>query len=185
MEICSGHEIDIQCFIFWGTNIQCTFNFCSPAARAGSSIPSSMIPPYPGSNARARDRVQALQAYYQPQQLPNSATMRTPIASGTRRSSSHSGSAQLPPVATSPDQSGGFFLIPSSSSVRNFQEENHLPSRFHAWERDHLPSLSLSQVDRDSGWRAYHQNAGRSDPGTRSSSFRVRHGSDRVPSQNR
>ncbi|KAL2993987.1 hypothetical protein AAZX31_10G142400 [Glycine max] len=154
--------------------------------RAGSSVASSMIPPYPGSNARARDRVQALQAYYQPQQPPNSTTMRTPIASGTRRSSSHNGPAQLAPMATSPDQGGGFFLIPSSSSGRNFQEENHhLPNHFHAWERDHLPSLSLNHVDRDSGWRAYHQATSRSDPATRSSSFRLRHGSDRMPSQNR
>ncbi|KAL5074389.1 hypothetical protein RYX36_013373, partial [Vicia faba] len=87
--------------------------------------------------------------------------------------------------ATSPDQSGGFFLIPSTSSGRNYQEENHLPSRFHAWERDHLPSLSLSQVDRDSSWRPYHQNVNRSDPSMRSSNFRLRHGSDRMPSQNR
>ncbi|KAL2950335.1 hypothetical protein AAZX31_20G222600 [Glycine max] len=154
--------------------------------RVGSSVASSMIPPYPGSNARTRDRVQALQAYYQPQQPPNSTTMRTPIASGTRRSSSHNGSPQLAPITTSSDQSGGFFLIPSSSSGHNFQEENHhLPNHFHAWERDHLPSLSLSHVDRDSGWRAYHQATSRSDPGTRSSSFRLRHGSDRTPSQNR
>ncbi|MCI30445.1 hypothetical protein A2U01_0051654, partial [Trifolium medium] len=144
-----------------------------------------MIPPYPGSNARARDRVQALQAYYQPQQHPNSTTMRTPVSSVPRRASSHSGSTQLAPVATSPDQSGGFFLIPSSSSGRNFQEENHLPSRFHAWERDHLPSLSLGQGDRDSGWRPYHQTANRSDPSNRSGNFRFRHGSDRMPSQNR
>ena len=165
--------------------LQQTFNFCSSAARAGSSMGSSMIPPYPGSNARARDRVQALQAYYQPQQHPNSTTMRAPVSSVARRASSHSGSTQLAPVATSPDQSGGFFLIPSSSSGRNFQEENHLPSRFHAWERDHLPSLSLSQGDRDSGWRPYHQSANRSDPSTRSNNFRLRHGSDRMPSQHR
>lgn len=144
-----------------------------------------MIPPYPGSNARARDRVQALQAYYQQQQPTNSTTMRAPIASGTRRSSSHRGSAQLAPVASSLDQSG-FFFIPSGSSGRNFHEqENHLSNRIHAWERDRLPSLSMSHVDRDSGWGAYHQAASGSDPGTRSSGFRLRHGSERLPSQNR
>ncbi|KAF7805087.1 E3 ubiquitin-protein ligase RFI2-like isoform X1 [Senna tora] len=154
------------------------------SARAGSSAASSMIPPYPGSNARARDRVQALQAYYQQHQPTNSA-MRTPLASGTRRSSSHR-AAQLAPVASSPDQSGGFFLVPSGSSGRNFQEqESHLPSRFHAWERDHLPSLSSNHVDRDSGWVAYHQPASGSDPGIRSSGFRLRHGSERTPTQNR
>ncbi|OIW13040.1 hypothetical protein TanjilG_17600 [Lupinus angustifolius] len=156
----------------------------SSAARAGSSVVSPMIPPYPGSNARARDRVQALQAYYQPQQPPNSTTMWTPIASGTRRSSSHSGSAQIAPVATSPDQNGGFFFIPSSSSGRNFQEDSHLPNRVHAWERDSLPSLSLSHADTDSAWRAYHQAASRSDSSIRSNSFRLRP-SDRMPPQNR
>ncbi|KAI4349948.1 hypothetical protein L6164_010487 [Bauhinia variegata] len=157
----------------------------SSAARAGSSVASSMIPPYPGITARARDRVQALQAYYQQHQPTNSTTIRTPITSGTRRSSNHRGSAQLPPVASSPDQNGGFFFIPSGSSGRNFQEQENLPSRFHAWERDHLPSLSLSHVDRDSGWGAYHQAASGSDPGVRSSSFRARHGTERMPSQNR
>ena len=159
--------------------------FCSSAARAGTSVASSMIPPYPGSNARARDRVQALQAYYQPPQPPSSTTTRTVFASGTRRSSSHSGSAQLAPVASSPDPSGAFLLIPSGSSGRNFQEETHLPSRFQAWERDHLPSLPLNHVDRESSWRPYHQAASGSEPGIRSSSFRSRHGSERLPSQNR
>ncbi|KAL2345662.1 hypothetical protein Fmac_006947 [Flemingia macrophylla] len=157
----------------------------SSAARAGNSVASSMIPPYPGSNARARDRVQALQAYYQPQQPHNSTTIRLPVASSTRRSSSHSGSVQLAPVASSPDQSGGFVYIPSGSSGRNFQEETHLPSRFHAWERDHLPSLALNHVGRESNWRAYHQTARVSDPSVRSSSLRLRHESDRMPSQNR
>ncbi|XP_028770900.1 E3 ubiquitin-protein ligase RFI2 [Neltuma alba] len=156
----------------------------SAAARAGSSAASSMIPPYPGSNARARDRVQALQAYYQ-QHQPTNSVMRTPMSSGTRRSSSHRGSAQLAPVASSPDQGGGFFLVPPGSSGRNFQEENHLPSRFHAWERDPLPSLSSNHVDRDSGWVAYHQPLGGSDPSMRPLGFRLRHGSERMPSQNR
>lgn len=144
-----------------------------------------MIPPYPGSNARARDRVQALQAYYQPQLPHNSATIRTPVASSTRRSSSHSGSVQLAPVASSPDRSAGFVYIPSGSSGHNFQEETHLPSRFHAREREHLPSLPLNHVGRESSWRAYHQTASVSDPSIRSSSFRLRHESDRMPSQNR
>ncbi|KAF1860803.1 hypothetical protein Lal_00000216 [Lupinus albus] len=156
----------------------------SSAVRAGSSVALSTIPQYPGSNARAHDRVQALQAYYQPHQPPNPATMRTHIASGTRRSSSHSGSAQIAPVATSPDQNGGFFFIPSSSSGRNFQEDNHLASHVHALERDPMPSLSLIHADRDSGWRPYHQVARRSDPSIRSSSFRFRP-SDRMPPQNR
>nr|AGZ15397.1 zinc finger RING-type [Phaseolus vulgaris] len=154
------------------------------AARSGNSVAFSMIPPYPGSNARARDRVQAFQAYYQPQRHHNSASVRTPVVSSTRRSSSHSGSVQLPPVASSPDQSSGFVYIPGFAA-HNFQEETHLQSRFHAWERDHLPSLALNHVGRDSSWRAYHQSASVSDPSIRSSSFRLRHESERMPSQNR
>lgn len=154
-------------------------NFCSSTARAGSSAASSMIPSYPGSNARARGRVQALQAYYQ-QYQPNHAVMRTPTASGARRSTSHRGSAQLPPPASSPDQGGGFFLFPPGSSGRNFQEENHLPGRFHVWER--LPAMSSNHVDRD--WVAHHQPLGGSDPSMRSLGSRLRHGSERTPSQN-
>ncbi|BFG36902.1 hypothetical protein CerSpe_231760 [Prunus speciosa] len=158
----------------------------SSSARAGSSVTSSMIPPYPGSNARARDRVQALQAYYQQQQPSNSPTMRTPIIQGARRSSSQRGVAQVGPVASSSDQNGGFYFFPSASSGRNYQEaENPLPNRFHAWERDHLPSFSMNQVDRDQGWAAVHQGGSGSDSAMRGSSFRQRHGSERTPSQNR
>lgn len=157
-------------------------NFCSSVGRPGSSVASSMIPPYPGSNARARDRVQALQAYYQQQQPSNSTSMRTP---STRRTSSHRGLAQVGPVASSSDQTSGFYLVPPG---RNFQEaENPLSNRFHSWERDHLPSFSMPQVDRDSGWGTYHQAAGGSDTSIRSSAyaFRQRHGSERTPAQNR
>ncbi|KAF5454102.1 hypothetical protein F2P56_023790 [Juglans regia] len=157
----------------------------SSGGRQGSVVASSMIPPYPGSNARARDRVQALQAYYQ-QQPNNPTTMRTPIIPGTRRSSSHRGMAQVGPVASSSDQTGPFYIIAPGLSGRNFQEaESPLSNRFHPWERDHLPSFSSSQVDRDSGWGTYHQAAGGSDTGIRSSNFRQRHGSGRTSAQNR
>uniref|UniRef100_A0A5B6ZH19 RING-type domain-containing protein n=1 Tax=Davidia involucrata TaxID=16924 RepID=A0A5B6ZH19_DAVIN len=157
----------------------------SSAARAGSSVASSMIPPYPGSVARARDRVQALQAYFQ--QPSNSPTMRTPVIAGMRRSSSQRGLPQVGPVASSSDQTGGFYFFPSGSSGRNFQEaENSVLNRFHAWDREHLPSFPMSQVDRDQGWGPFHQTAGGSDTAAiRSNSFRQRHGSERMPSQNR
>ncbi|KAE8728474.1 protein RALF-like 1-like [Hibiscus syriacus] len=61
----------------------------SSGARTGNSVVTSLIPPYPGSNARARDRVQALQAYYQPQLPSTLPGLRTPIISSSRRSSSH------------------------------------------------------------------------------------------------
>lgn len=143
-----------------------------------------MIPPYPGSNAnaRARDRVQALQAYYQQQQPSNSPAVRSPMISGTRRS--NRGIAQVGPVASSSDHAGAFYFVPSSTSSRNFQEaENPLHTRFHGWEREHLPSFSINQVDRDSGWSTF--PGGGSDPGMRSSSFRQRHGSERMSSQSR
>ncbi|KDP23470.1 hypothetical protein JCGZ_23303 [Jatropha curcas] len=156
----------------------------SSTARAGSSVNSSMIPPYQGSNARARDRVQALQAYYQ-QQPGNSPAIRTPIISGARRSSSHRGLSQVGTVASSSDQTG-FYFVPPGTSGRNYQEvENPPQTRFRAWEREHLPSFSLSQVDRESSWGAFHQAASGSDAAIRSSSFRQRHGSERMSSQNR
>ncbi|KAA8536830.1 hypothetical protein F0562_029308 [Nyssa sinensis] len=156
----------------------------SSAARAGSSVASSMIPPYPGSAARARDRVQALQAYFQ--QPSNSPTIRTPVISGARRTSNQRGMTQVAPVASSSDQTGGFYFFPPGSSGRNYQEpENSVSNRFHGWEREHLPSFPMSQVDRDPGWGSFHQTTGGSDPAIRSSSFRQRHGSERMPSQNR
>ncbi|GMP40162.1 hypothetical protein CsSME_00010717 [Camellia sinensis var. sinensis] len=155
------------------------------AARAGSSIASSMIPPYPGSVARARDRVQALQAYFQ--QPSNSPPVRTPIMSGTRRSSSHRGVTQVGPVASSSDQTGGFYFFPPASSGRNFPEaENHpMSNRFHVWEREHMNSFPLSQGDRDLGWGPFHQAGGGSDTAIRSTSFRQRYASERMPPQNR
>ncbi|KAL3538179.1 hypothetical protein ACH5RR_001545 [Cinchona calisaya] len=156
----------------------------SSAARAGSSVASSMIPPYPGSVARARDRVQALQAYFQ--QPSNSPTIRTPVMSGSRRSNSHRSVAQVGAVASSSDQTGGLYFFPSSSSGRTYQEaENPLPNRFHAWDHEHLPSFPPSQINRDSSWGPFHQAAGGSDATFRTNSLRQRHGSERMPSQNR
>lgn len=160
--------------------------FHSSGARAGSSVASSLIPPYPGSNARARDRVQALQAYYQQQHPNGSPAIRPPIIPGSRRSGIHRRHAQVGPVASTSDQVGGFYFIPSGASGRNFQEaENLMSTQFHGWERENFPSFSVNQVDRESGWGAFHQAASGSDPGMRSSSFRQRHGSERTSSQNR
>ncbi|XP_038993979.1 E3 ubiquitin-protein ligase RFI2-like isoform X2 [Hibiscus syriacus] len=76
----------------------------SSGARAGSSVAPTLIHPYPGSNARARDRVQALQAYYQPQHPSTSPGIRTPIISSSRRSSSHRSHVQAGSAASSSDQ---------------------------------------------------------------------------------
>ncbi|KAJ8752514.1 hypothetical protein K2173_004802 [Erythroxylum novogranatense] len=154
----------------------------SSNARAGSSIASSLLTPYQGSNARARDRVQALQAYYQ--QPGNSPAIRTPVVSGSRRSSSHRRLSQVGAMASSSDQTG-FYFGPGGTSGRNFQEAENPATRFRAWERDHLPSFSLTQVDRDSSWGAFHQGASGSDSNIRSTSFRQRHCLERMSSQNR
>ncbi|KAG9159247.1 hypothetical protein Leryth_023119 [Lithospermum erythrorhizon] len=156
----------------------------SSAARAGSSVPSPMIPPYPGSVGRTRDLVQALQAY---SQQPNtSLAVRAPVLAGTRRSNGHRGVSQIRPVAST-DQNSGFYFFQPGPSGRTFPDvDNPIPSPYHSWEHDHnIPSFSMSQADRDLGWGTFHQAAGASDTGIRSTSFRQRHGNERMPSQNR
>lgn len=150
-------------------------------ARAGSSVPSA-IPSYPGSSARARDRVQALQAYYQ-QQPSNSPAMRGPVISGTRRSNNHRNNmAQVRPVASSSGRTGGaFYFFPSGTSSRNFQEPDiPMSTRLRSWERDHFHSFPSSLPDRDSAWGTFHQAAAGSDSSIRPSSHRQRHGSERA-----
>lgn len=158
--------------------------FYSSASRAPSSVTSSVLPPYPGTVARPRDRAASLQAYFQ--QSTSNPVARAPVISSGRRSSSHRGLPQVAPIASSSDQSSGFYFFSSSSSGRTFHEvENPHRDLFHAWDREHQPSFPSSQVDRDSIWGPFHPPAAGSDTGIRSSSFRQRHGSERMPSQNR
>ncbi|KAI3694961.1 hypothetical protein L1987_77947 [Smallanthus sonchifolius] len=146
----------------------------SSAARAPSSVGSSMIHPHPGSAARARERAQALQAYFQqPSSLPG---LRTPIVSGSRRSNSQ---AQMGQMGSSSDQihGAGIYYLPTSGSSTTrsgFQEaESSMPNPFHhTWERD--PHLGPR-------W-GFHQGQGGGGGGS-GAIFRVRHGSDRTPSQ--
>lgn len=144
----------------------------SSAARAPSAVSSSMIHPYPGSAARARERNQALQAYFQqPSNLPG---VRTPMVSGSRRSNSQ---AQMGRVGSSSDQiRGGIYYLPTSGSSNarsGFQEaESSVPNTFHhTWERD--PQLMP-------GW-GFHQAGGGG--GGSGAIYRQRHGSERAPSQ--
>lgn len=152
----------------------------SSSLSAGSSVPP-IIPSYPGSNARAIDRVQALQAYYQ-QPPSNSLSMRGSI-SGNRRSSGHRGG--MTPIGSVPfssDPTGGFYFFPSGAPSQNFQEqENSISTHFVGWERDHFPLFPLSQVDRDSSWGPVNQATSGSDSGFRPSSYHQRRGA----SQNR
>ncbi|KAL2490173.1 RING/U-box superfamily protein [Abeliophyllum distichum] len=154
----------------------------SSASRAPSSVTSSVIPPYSGSVTRGlRDRVQSLRGYYQ--QPSSNAMARTPLASLGQRSNGHRGLAQVAPVASTSDQSSGFYFFSSGSSGRTFPEgEQPIPNRYSTWEREHLPSF---QVDRESIWGPFYPTASGSDTGIRSSSYRQRHGSERVLSQNR
>lgn len=142
----------------------------SSAARAPSTVGSSMIHPHPGSAARARERAQALQAYFQqPSSLPN---LRTPMA---RRSNSQQ--AQMGQVGSSSDQirGGGIYYVPTSGSSTTrsgFQEaESSMPNPFHhTWERDPHPGPP--------GW-GFHQAGGGGGSGA---IYRQRHGSERAPS---
>ncbi|KAM0040469.1 putative chromatin regulator PHD family [Helianthus debilis subsp. tardiflorus] len=145
----------------------------SSAARVPSSVGSSIIHPHPGSAARARERAQALQAYFQqPSGLPG---LRVPMLSGSRRSNSQ---AQMGQVGSSSDpiHGGGIYYLPtsvSSTTRSGFQEaESSMPNPFHhTWERDqHLGPA----------W-GFHQNGGGGSGGV----FRVRHGSERTQSQGR
>ncbi|XP_074320921.1 E3 ubiquitin-protein ligase RFI2-like [Silene latifolia] len=143
----------------------------SSGSRVGSSATSSMVPPYPGSAARARDRVQALQAYSQP---PNtSLPMRTPMLHGSRRSN-HQGLSQVGPLPPLSDQTGGLYIFPSGTSSRSFSELEN-PSRFHGWERAQFPSSLSTQLESDSNWV----------PGPGHNSFHHRYGSEQTPSQSR
>ncbi|KAL4556255.1 hypothetical protein LXL04_038901 [Taraxacum kok-saghyz] len=144
----------------------------SSGGRAPSAVGSSMIHPYPGSAARARERSQALQAYFQqPSNLPG---LRTPIVSGSRRSNNPA--PQMAGSSSDHLRGGGVYFLPTaaagggggSSNGRAFQEaESSMPNAFHhGWERD--PHAA--------GW-GFHQAGGGG------GGFRQRHGSDRSAGQ--
>ncbi|KAL3814665.1 hypothetical protein ACJIZ3_015933 [Penstemon smallii] len=167
----------------------------SSGSRAPSSATSSVLPHYPGTVGRPRDRVPSLQAYFQ--QSTSSPPVPL-IASNGRRSSSHRGLAQVAPIPPSSDQSNnGFYFFSSNSSGSTFQEvENPVRDRWehphhphhHHQQQQQQPSFPLIQVDRDSIWGPFQPPGGGSETtGIRSgSSFRQRHGTtERMPSQNR
>ncbi|CAN0914155.1 E3 ubiquitin-protein ligase RFI2 [Linum grandiflorum] len=131
--------------------------FVSPSS--GSSVLPTATPTYQGSNARARDRVQALQDYYQQQQPGSPPAIQMATA---RRLSSHRGA-----IASSSDQSGRYFVPP------NYQEPENIASR------------TRFRAEREPSWGvAYHQGSG-SETGIRSSSYRQRHHGSERASQNR
>ncbi|KAL9235018.1 hypothetical protein vseg_009819 [Gypsophila vaccaria] len=149
----------------------------SSSSRAGTPVTSSMVPPYPGSAARARDRVQALQAYFQPPSTSPPLLRPLPLFPGAQRSNIQQTASQMSPSPSSSDQAGGFYVFPSSSSGRNFHQAEN-PSQFRGWEREHLEPFPSTQPGRASS-RVNQQTASGSD------GSRQQHGSQWSPSQSR
>ncbi|KAL8166360.1 hypothetical protein V2J09_007859 [Rumex salicifolius] len=140
----------------------------SSSARASNNIPSAMIPPYPGSGARTRDHIQAIQAQFQQQN--SSPPGRSPLLSATRHSSNHRSSSQL---ASSSDPTGGYYIFPPNAHNGVFQEADR---SLDGWERVHLPSSNptMNHAERETEW-------GLIGNGTSS----LRNSSGRAPSQGR
>lgn len=133
-----------------------------------------MLTPYPDSAARSRERMLALQAYFQ-HPPGSSQAERTPLDPSTQRSNSHMNMTQGEPGAALSRQTSRFYLFPSTSSAgRIFLEaQNSRPSRF----------LSSSQAEREPIWVPYHQLLGAPSTGIRPAYIRQRNGSQRMPSQ--
>lgn len=132
-----------------------------------------MIPVYPGSNARARDRVQALQAYYQ---RPNTTAplSHTPVISNTPRRLSHRGPSSH--HQQHQQQLSEFQYLPSSalSTFRNYMEsENSM--------------LNQIEIEQPTWGTLFHHPSSSSDSGGggRFNGYRQRRGSERDSSHNR
>ncbi|EEF39254.1 E3 ubiquitin-protein ligase RFI2 [Ricinus communis] len=136
---------------------------------AGSSFVSSIFPRHPGSGARTNERIQISHAFHR-QQSSSPPGVPSPIIHGIRRFDGPRGLPTVVPAPPQHDHSGGFLIIPPSSSSQNSQEaENPLPNHFHARERERLPHFQHA---------SFHQNTGGGpNPGNRSSSFWHRHSS--------
>ncbi|GAV66940.1 zf-RING_2 domain-containing protein [Cephalotus follicularis] len=138
------------------------------ASRAGNSFISSAVPHHPGNGAQTHERIQLSYAFHHQQQPSHSPGMPSSMVPCIRRVDGTRGLQNVMQAAPQPDQNGGFYVCPpSSSSGQTFHEaESHLPN--------HCPHPI---VHRETGWGSYYQNAGGSDSGNRSSSFWPRHSS--------
>ncbi|XVF80580.1 hypothetical protein PTKIN_Ptkin15bG0085200 [Pterospermum kingtungense] len=138
------------------------------SSRGGRSFVSSFFPHHPGSNAHTHDRIQASLAFYRQQNRFNRPSVPTTVVPGMRR-----GLAPVARAVRQPDQGGGFYIYPPSSSRQTLHEaESLFPNNYSAPERErlcHFPSES-----RDSGWGSYYP-MNSSDSGNRSRSFPHRH----------
>nr|GEU72834.1 hypothetical protein [Tanacetum cinerariifolium] len=105
-----------------GSYVHHPFVVGQSSTRAPSSNSSYMT--HPGSAARAQERSQAFQAYFQ--QPTNSPAMRTPLPTGPHRSN---GQVQISQYGTSSDQTRGW------SSSYNLSASS-VSSEHNIWERD-------------------------------------------------
>ncbi|RWR94652.1 zinc finger protein [Cinnamomum micranthum f. kanehirae] len=146
-------------------------------SRVGSSVISSMVPPYPGNSRAHSHTSHGLQVYHQ----SNSSGVRAPIPSSIRRLGTR-GLAPVGPTSSSSDHSSLYVFPSSGPSVRSHQDvEGSGGNRFLAWERDCLTPFPLVAVDREAGW--WGPFASGSDAGSRTGGIWHRHGSDRPSSQ--
>ncbi|KAL4340142.1 hypothetical protein GQ457_08G021580 [Hibiscus cannabinus] len=138
------------------------------SSRGGSSFVSSVFHRHPGSGTHTHDRIWPSVAYYRQhhrfhQQRFNRPGVPAPVVAGVR------GIAPMTPAVPQPDQSGGFYVYPrSSSSGQNLQEaESSYPNNYHALERDRLSHFRT--VTRVTGWGGYYPTSS-SGSGNRSGS---------------
>ncbi|XVE77628.1 hypothetical protein DITRI_Ditri13aG0078200 [Diplodiscus trichospermus] len=144
------------------------------SSRGASSFVSSVFPRHLGGGAHTHDRIQPSLAFYRQQhdfhqQHFNRPGVPAPVVPGIRR-----GLAPVAPVVPRPDQGGGFYIYPPSSSSRqNLHEaESLFPNNYSALERERLSYFPT--ISSDSGRGSYHPTQS-SDSGNRSRSFLHRH----------
>ncbi|TYH06230.1 hypothetical protein ES288_A08G140000v1 [Gossypium darwinii] len=129
------------------------------SSRGGSSFVSSVFHHHPGSGAHTHDRTWPSLAYYRQQhrfnqQRFNRPGVPAPVVPGIR------GVAPMTPAVPQPDQTGGFYVYPrSSSSGQNLPEaESSYPNNYIALERERLSHFRT--VSRVTGWGAYRPTSG-------------------------
>ncbi|KAL1811862.1 hypothetical protein ACET3Z_021927 [Daucus carota] len=138
--------------------------------RAGISVATSMRTPYPDSAARSRERMLALQAYYQHPPVISQG-VHTPLLPPTQRSNGQMNMTQVEPGAASSEQASGF---PSTSLAgRNLSEtQNSMPNPCHAWEREQSTSLPSSGNEREPIRVPSHELLGAPNAGVRPANIR-------------
>ncbi|KAL4325492.1 hypothetical protein GQ457_11G002470 [Hibiscus cannabinus] len=121
------------------------------SSRGGSSFVSSVFHRHPGSVSHSHERIWPSLAYYRQQQHFNRPGVPAPIVPGIRG---------MTPAVPQPDQTGGFYVYPqSSSSGQNLPEaESSYPNNYLAAERERLSRFRT--VTRVTGWGGYYPTSG-------------------------